>query len=69
MIGNYALAPIATDRLHVLQHILFLLTPSCLFLAVLSSGLSSYAVLLKQPSHAKSQTTSTPTTLLECVVG
>jgi len=26
MIGNYALALIATDRLHVLEHILFLLT-------------------------------------------
>jgi len=26
MIGNYALTTIATDRLHVLEHILFLLT-------------------------------------------
>jgi len=26
MIGKYALTPIATDRLHVLEHFLFLLT-------------------------------------------
>jgi len=26
MIGNYALKPIATGRLHILEHILFLLT-------------------------------------------
>jgi len=26
MIGNYALTPIATDRLHALEHVLFLLT-------------------------------------------
>jgi len=26
MIGNYALMPIAKDRVHVLEHILFLLT-------------------------------------------
>jgi len=26
MIGNYALTPVATDCLHVLEHILFLLT-------------------------------------------
>jgi len=50
MIGNYALMLIATDCLHVLEHILFLLTTSCalselsqlLFLAILSSSLFSY---------------------------
>jgi len=41
MIGNYALMPIATDLLHVLEHILFLLTHIMCTISTLSNAILS----------------------------
>jgi len=60
MIGNYARTPIATDCLRVLEHILFLLT-HIMFILSCPFQWPMLTVLLKRPSCANSQATSTPT--------
>jgi len=47
MIGNYALTPIATDCLHVLEHILFLLTHTMCTIRIFSMAILS--CLFQQP--------------------
>jgi len=47
MIGNYALAPAATDSLHVLEHILFLLTHTMCTIRTFSMAILS--CLYQQP--------------------
>jgi len=48
MVGNYALMPIATDCLHVLEHILFLLTHTMCTIRTFSMASNTSAAPINQ---------------------